>query len=327
MWGVRVPAPVVSFGTCTDVGAVREVNEDCAALVELRVHGGESVERVVLAVVADGMGGHAAGEVASRKAVDVVTKTMAFRCAGIGLSERRKAAALGEAFERANASVYELAKSDASKAGMGTTLTAALLIGSKLYVAHVGDTRAYVVRGRSIERITKDHSVVQQKLDAGLMTPDEAARSEERSQLHRVVGVRPTVSPDFLEESLEPGDHVLLCTDGLHGALRDDQIARVVRRSGLAQQACRSLVELARRRDGSDNVTAVCIGVGTGLLSSATVSRRSRRRARARRMLLKWALAVVMGAILTVAYLLVKQLWPPAKEAEKAAAGASKKER
>jgi len=315
--------PSLSFGKCSDAGSVRDLNEDCAALVELRVDGAGAASQILLAVVADGMGGHLAGEVASRRAADVVAAAVASRYAAQHSEEAVNAAeVLTEAFGRANEEVYELGQGDETKTGMGTTLTAALVVGRQLCIAHVGDSRAYHIRDRAIRRLTTDHSLVQEKLDAGLITEEEALLSEQRNELRRVVGIEPTVEADIIEEKLAPGDVVVLCTDGVHNAVSDDQLLEVVTENGEAQRACQDLVALAKAQGGSDNITAVCVAFPGEALAQCEAKTVSTHAVRSRRRLLQLALAGVAGLIAVLGYAIARQVSPRMAEIPDATRGA-----
>ncbi len=253
-----------AFAVCSDVGVVREHNEDYAVAMDFRPSGGGESEPILLAAVADGMGGHAAGEVASRAAVDTFIQAAMSALSDGDASEPNLLSALEEAFGRANEEVYYRGHNEGAESrGMGTTLTAALIWKHRLCVGHVGDSRAYLIRQGEVRQLTRDHSIVQEKIAAGLLTPEEATYSDERNQLRRALGSQPEVLSDILHEDLQEGDVIVLSTDGLHSSITKQDLSDAVLVSPNAQTACERLVGLARARDGSDNITAVCIGVGS----------------------------------------------------------------
>jgi serine/threonine protein phosphatase PrpC len=234
----------------SDVGRARTGNEDsyfCG--------------RTVFAV-ADGLGGHQGGEVASAAAVEPLAALD-----GRSFAEPGEAAeALAAAIREANGAILDRAAGDPGLWGMGTTLTAAALSGDhQLQLAHVGDSRAYLLRDGSLDQLTTDHTVVGELVRRGRLTPEVAAIHPERSILTRAVGLDPTVPvdlPDPLE--LHDGDQVLLCSDGLTEAVGDDQIAALLSASEDGDAACRSLIDAANRAGGPDNITVVLLRVAAG---------------------------------------------------------------
>jgi PPM family protein phosphatase len=232
----------------TDVGRVREANED-AFLV------GESI-----VAVADGMGGHLAGEVASATALEPV-KALDGRDFEDGSSAIN---ALRDAVIEANATVSRMAEEEPTYRGMGTTLTAALLEGRRLHLAHVGDSRAYLLRGDRFSQLTDDHTLVQHLVDEGQITREEAATHPQRSIITRAIGVSPDVDVDALSLELDPGDQLLLCSDGLTGVVEDDEIARMLAERDDPDETLKRLIAAANAGGGPDNVTAVILRYGEG---------------------------------------------------------------
>jgi len=242
----------------TDVGRKRQHNEDAFAV------DGE----LGLFVVADGMGGHAAGEVASQRAVEVVREQLA---AGRQVLEdlgqannaeaRAAAAALVEtAIQRACAEVYRLAASDSTKRGMGTTFVCLVMAGTKGIVGHVGDSRVYLVRGGQAHRLTEDHTLIAAQVKAGTLTREQAQASQFRNVITRAVGIQESVQVDTLMVDLLPKDLFVLCSDGLHGYLADDELAPLTHSAEL-ESLPKKLVGLANDRGGKDNVTVVVVGI------------------------------------------------------------------
>ena len=226
-----------AVGARTDVGRVREGNEDSYMVHE------------PLFAVADGMGGHQGGEVASELALDTLKKAL------------DGGAPLVQAVQDANRTVFEKAAEDPGLAGMGTTLTAFLADGDVLRLAHVGDSRAYLFRDGALRRVTKDHTVVEQLVDKGRLTPEEAGIHPQRSILTRAIGVEGDVQVDQGSIEVRAGDRLLLCSDGLTGMIGEHDIQRILEGERDPQGAADSLVDAANQAGGQDNVTAVVIDV------------------------------------------------------------------
>lgn len=242
----------------TDVGQRRDHNED-AFLVE---------EALGLYVVADGMGGHAGGGTASRLAVETIRNTVAHareqepdRFAAGGEDETRVPDLLQHAVEEACAVIYRTAQGDPELAGMGTTVTAALLDGRTAFVAHVGDSRCYLLREGRIYQVSEDHSLVNEQLKAGAISAEEAKNSRFKNIITRSVGFEQQVQVDLMGLELEAGDSVVLCCDGLSNLVDDPEILHIVEESPLDVAPGR-LVALANDRGGDDNITVVVIKVG-----------------------------------------------------------------
>lgn len=234
-------------GSATDVGLVRTNNQD-----QLLVSPG-------LYAVADGMGGHAAGEVASSTAVRALQ-------AAFEAGEVHTAESLESATKAANRAVWEQARTNRGMLGMGTTLVAVAVVEtddgtSGLAVAHVGDSRLYLLRDHVLHQLTVDHSLVQELIDDGQITPAQAAIHPQRHVLTRALGVEPSVDVDLIDISPRHGDRYILCSDGLPREASDDQITAVAERFADPSEAARQLVALANARGGSDNVTVVVIDV------------------------------------------------------------------
>ena len=236
----------------SQAGLQRAVNEDHLATPE----GLDSeilARRGRLYIVADGMGGHAAGEQASALTVSTVME------AYYGHPSLDPGQALTDAIRQANAAIYRQAQR-AETAGMGSTVVAALVRGHELYIAHVGDSRAYLIRGQTIRQLTRDHSWVAEQVRAGLLSEEEARHHPQRNIVTRSLGSEPEVEIDLSREALSPGDAVLLCSDGLTDQVRDEEIGQIVAGSD-PSEAANQLIELASQRGGSDDVTALVIGI------------------------------------------------------------------
>jgi protein phosphatase len=240
--------PGIELANLTDPGCVRERNEDYYCYFEpdddeaFRARGR-------LLVVADGMGGYDGGEIASGIAVETVRETWA---SGTGDPIELLIEALG----KAHAAIQDYAREHPQLAGMGTTCTAVAVIGGLLYYGHVGDTRLYLIRQGAIRRLTHDHSLVQRLVDSGVLTEEEAAQHPDRNVLVSALGMRGAVPVDVPEGGvpLEPGDTLLVSTDGLHGLVSDAELLDTVARNE-PRKACQDLVQLARDRGGPDNIT------------------------------------------------------------------------
>jgi protein phosphatase len=234
-------------GSLTDIGKVREINQDSFAVDE--GHG--------LYIVADGMGGHAAGEKASQTAVQIIAERLGGSVAAA--SNGQLLDALQTAIQDANREIINASMEDASMRGMGTTATVLVAKGNQLYVGHVGDSRAYLIRNRRIDQITEDHSIVAQLVRARAITPQEAARHPYRNVITRCLGMQVEVEADTQQRELKGGDRLLICSDGLSGLVSDDEMLQMVLSSDDPQKTCVDLVNLALERGGSDNITVVLI--------------------------------------------------------------------
>jgi protein phosphatase len=234
-------------GSATDVGLVRSNNQD-----QFLVSPG-------LYAVADGMGGHAAGEVASSTAIKALQ-------AAFAASSERSAESLESAAKAANRAVWEQARTNRGMLGMGTTLVALAVVENGdgtngLAVAHIGDSRLYLLREGALKQVTVDHSLVQELVDEGQISSAQAAVHPQRHVLTRALGVEPTVQVDLIDVPPKHGDRYLLCSDGLPREASDEQIAAVLTRFPDPSEAAKELVSLANSRGGSDNVTVVVVDV------------------------------------------------------------------
>lgn len=252
------PAPLrVSAEVRTDVGCVREANEDASAHVrpeDPRLLAAKGT----LTVVADGMGGHASGEVASGMAVEHVTRLYYE-------TERPAAAALKYGVEEANRRVYAASLSDARLHGMGTTCTALAVVGGVAHSAHIGDSRLYFLRDGALHLLTEDHSAVMELIKLGIITREEARRHPEKNIILRALGTSPEVEADTWGAPLplQSGDAFLLCSDGLYDLVPDDEIGLALRSFPPADASAR-LVQLAKGRGGHDNITVAVVSVEEG---------------------------------------------------------------
>jgi protein phosphatase len=232
----------------TDVGIVRSGNEDNYLML---------AERGVF-IVADGMGGHAAGEVASEMAVRLISRDLG---TVRGLPDEEVAERMRQAIRGANAAIYERTLTEHDKRGMGTTATALVLMPNRFLLGHVGDSRAYRLREGRFEQLTKDHSYVQEQVDAGLLTPEQARVHPYSNVITRCVGANQDVIPDTYGGDLRAGDVVLLASDGLTGMLEDEHIHKILEAPGGPQDWVDAMINDANRRGGLDNITAIIVKI------------------------------------------------------------------
>lgn len=231
----------------TDIGQKRKLNQDFIYLSETPVGNLPNVF-----IVADGMGGHNAGDYASRYAVEIVVEE-------IGASlEKNPIKILGKAVEKANTMIRERAQSDETLIGMGTTMVIATCIGQYLEVANVGDSRLYVIN-ETIEQVTRDHSLVEEMVRMGGIDRASARNHPDKNIITRAIGARDTVETDFFNLELKQGDMVLLCSDGLTNMVEDDEIHRILTGEGTLKKRVEELVRLANQNGGKDNISAIVI--------------------------------------------------------------------
>lgn len=232
----------LAIGAKTDVGRVREGNED------------SFFADAPLFAVADGMGGHLAGDVASATAIEVIT--------GTGSADTIEPDALADIVRAANRAIWDKARDDDNLRGMGTTCTLVLIDDSRAEIAHVGDSRLYLFRGQQLEQVTEDHTLVGRMVREGKLRPEDAERHPQRSIVTRALGVDENVEVDRLSVDLTEGDRLLICSDGLSSMLGADDIAGALRDNPDPQAAADTLVDLANAAGGEDNITVVVIDAG-----------------------------------------------------------------
>jgi serine/threonine protein phosphatase PrpC len=276
-------AETIRFSASTDVGRLRDHNED-NFLVD---------RKLCLFVVADGMGGHAAGEVASALAVRIIHEELKkerelIEAAGAqSRGSRTILSLLEQAVQRACGKIHEEARADAEKRGMGTTLSALLIVGSHGFIAHVGDSRIYLLREGRIQQVTEDHTVFNELIKRGKLTREQIEKVAQKNAITRAVGVYERVEVDTLTIEVLPGDQFLLASDGLHGYIAHPAELEPYFEEEDLDAATRGLVELANRKGGKDNITAVLVRLGEG---DAKDSVRARRLALKRDVLLRMPL-------------------------------------
>lgn len=232
----------------THIGQRREMNQDYMYTSETAVGNLPN-----LFLVADGMGGHAAGEYASRFTVEKLVEKIKES------SQTEPVALMKEAVEQVNAMLLAEANADRAKAGMGTTIVAATVIGEKLYAANVGDSRLYVINEESITQITRDHSLVEEMVRLGEMNKEDAKDHPDKNIITRAIGVMPEVAPDFFEISLKNQDMILMCSDGLTNMIDDIDIKKIVLGQRDIVEKAEKLVETANQNGGRDNITVVLV--------------------------------------------------------------------
>jgi len=265
----------------TDVGRTREHNEDAFVVADLTTMNATLQPEVrthvpgasgSLFMVADGMGGAAAGEIASALATEVVLSELESRWSHApAKSPEAFAVAIKSATEQANARIHRYAAEHPENRGMGTTATVAGLLGDKLYLAQVGDSRAYLVRNGIAEQITKDQSLMQKLVEAGEMTAEEAEVSERRNIILQALGPEPVVKVDLTHQQVRRGDTLVLCSDGMSGQMRISDISRIVTESPDLMATCKNLIDLANENGGPDNITVIAVRFdGEGLQAAAS---------------------------------------------------------
>jgi len=271
---------VCVFGK-TDLGRTREHNEDTFLVADLST-GNASLQPEVrrhdvgprgsLFMVADGMGGAAAGELASAMAADLIYRHMATAWASDSASSPDQFAyRMREAVELANSQIYSYARAHPEVRGMGTTVTAAGIFGGDLYLTQIGDSRAYLVRGPDAVQLTKDQSLMQRLVDAGELTQDEAEQSERRNIILQALGPDPRVKVDLTHQPVRRGDTLILCSDGLSGVVRREEFAQMAQDHADLAALCSALIDLANSRGGPDNITVVAARFeGEGLPEDGT---------------------------------------------------------
>jgi protein phosphatase len=248
----------LEFASATHTGMVRAHNEDSVA----------ADARLGLAVLADGMGGYNAGEVASGIAVALIPSEMREALATEPVHRLDRTGnpvavrILREVIGKTNTSIFQSANSQPQYSGMGTTLVVALFCDNRLTLAHIGDSRCYRLRGEELEQVTRDHSLLQEQIDSGLLTKEMARRSQNKNLVTRALGIEPTVEAEIRSYDVQPGDIYLLCSDGLNDMVEDEDIQTTI--SALQANlplAATQLIQMANDNGGRDNVSIVLVKV------------------------------------------------------------------
>lgn len=229
----------------TDVGKKRKNNEDA-----LYVCDDES--SINYFIVADGMGGHNAGEVASKNAIKEVAEFL-------NIQNEISQDTVLKAIEKANADIYEMSKTDKKLNGMGTTIVLAVADDENILIAHVGDSRAYLISDNNITRLTTDHSWVQELINSGTLTQSEAKDHPQKNVITRAIGISGDVKTDLLLRGWKEKDILLLCTDGLNTLVEDNEILEIIKNSSDLDKMVFKLIDLANTRGGNDNITVVLV--------------------------------------------------------------------
>ncbi|MGQ9786978.1 MAG: Stp1/IreP family PP2C-type Ser/Thr phosphatase [Anaerolineae bacterium] len=260
----RPSSPRIRIGKHTDVGMVRELNEDSLLALTLERVRASVNETISLLAVADGMGGHAAGDLASSLAIDTLAARMVVHLLTQHLTNHGETTTeyarewLTTAVQAANDAI--LAHRHSIGNNMGTTLVAAVVIGNVVHIANVGDSRAYLLNSQGIRQITTDHSLVERLISLGYINQHEARTHPQRNVIYRTLGDLPNVEADYFTEYINTGDRLLLCSDGLSSKLEDREIWEIVMHSASPQEACERLVQAANERGGEDNISVIILG-------------------------------------------------------------------
>ena len=243
------PAMTVEFFSATDTGRARSNNEDSVALDET----------AGLAVLADGMGGYNAGEVASGMLTAFIRTELGrwLQEAAASASDAEVRRAMDICVDNANRAIYQAANANPQYAGMGTTLVLSVFREGRVLVGHVGDSRAYRLRGGKLAQITRDHSLLQEQIDAGLLTPEQAAFSANKNLVTRAVGVEDTVALEAHVHELQSGDLVLMCSDGLSDMLDDASIEQLLQQHDALPALGAALIDAANQAGGRDNIAVI----------------------------------------------------------------------
>jgi protein phosphatase len=243
----------------TDIGLVRKVNEDSFLCEKL-----EGIDNTYLYIVADGMGGHNAGEVASSMAVQEIASYIRKNIEVLMLGHNEIQELVRNAIFYANDKIYKTSILKSNCLGMGTTLSMVLAKGSSIYIGHVGDSRIYLIRGKDISRLTEDHSLVAELIKAGTIKPEEAYNHPQKNVITRALGTEYSIEPDVSRRDMQWGDFILICTDGLSNAVYEEDMVSIIEAASDLNEACELLIEKAKEKGGFDNITAVVIQMCKG---------------------------------------------------------------
>lgn len=240
----------MNVSALTDVGLVRKNNEDSFY---------KSTDfDLPLFVVADGMGGHNAGETASNMAIEIVKKYFVENKNSLN-SEKRLISIIKDSIKEANEKIYKLSKDDKLCSGMGTTITLAYILGEKIYIGHVGDSRAYIINNSHICQITEDHSLVQELVKSGSITIEECKTHPQRNMITRAVGTSEDIEVDIIIKTFNQNDILFICSDGLSNMVNDNDIIHIFNNESLIKKACENLIKKAKDNGGKDNITVIAI--------------------------------------------------------------------
>ncbi len=239
-------------GISTDIGKHRDINQDSYYVSEK--------QEIPLFIISDGMGGHKAGEVASKMAIDIIKEKISDKNNRLKLEESI-AELIRETIKIANLEIYKTSQEKEEYSGMGTTVTMAYILENKIFIGQVGDSRAYLLRNDKFIQLTEDHSLVAQLLKNGSITEEEAENHPQKNVITRAVGTDEEIDIDIVVEKIYNEDLILLCTDGLTNMVDDNEIKEVLLKRKDIQIACEDLVELANDNGGYDNITVMAIKI------------------------------------------------------------------
>jgi serine/threonine protein phosphatase PrpC len=269
----------MDLGMCSIVGRMRKIDEDSVMALSLETYSDRGLTGVCLCALADGMGGGARGDVASKVALDTFWDSMKQLVLGGVSDASRIKKEIIKSVSDANTAVNDYRRKNKIEE-MGTTITAAYICGENMHVANVGDSRTYVINGGKVQKKTKDHSYVQELVDAGRITPEQVRTHPNRNEITRVVGIDKNVEIDYYEWRVFNGDSILLCCDGLWEGLGDDLVAQFASRNEPAVNLVREMVDEANQLDGSDNISAILFRPSLQLSSESVLERKTELRSK-----------------------------------------------
>ena len=246
------------IGMLTDVGQVRTVDEDSILAADLSFGVNSESSKFLLLAVADGMGGHAKGEEASKIALNAIAGAVIPDL----LNNTPFTKILEKGIQNANQDILDYTAKNPEASGMGTTSVCAVVKDNQIHLANVGDSRAYRVSDDEICRVTKDHSYVQALIDEGDITEEQAREHPRKNEITRAVGIMPSIEVDTMKLTLDSDESLLLCCDGVIAHLSDDDIHKIIRDSPDPQTACQEIVDMANERGGSDNISLIILSAG-----------------------------------------------------------------
>lgn len=240
----------MNISALTDVGLVRNTNEDMFFQ--------SSDKSFPLFIVADGMGGHNAGETASKMAVDIIRQYFIDNKRSLD-NEKKLISIIKNSIKEANKKIYKTSKQSTSLSGMGTTITLAYILKGNIYIGHVGDSRAYIISNGHIYQITEDHSLVQELVKNGSITIEEGKTHPQRNMITRAAGTSEDIEVDIIIKSFNKSDILLICSDGLSNMVNDNEIIHTFNNESLIKKACEDLIKKAKDNGGKDNITVIAI--------------------------------------------------------------------
>lgn len=240
----------MNISALTDIGLVRNINEDM-------FFQSDDVD-FPLFIVADGMGGHNAGETASKMAVDII-KQYFLQHKKYLKDENRLTSIIENSIIEANSEIYKSSKELETLSGMGTTITLAYILKEYLYIGHVGDSRAYIISGEGISQITEDHSLVNELVKNGSITIEESKTHPQRNMITRAVGTSNEIEVDVIKRHYNSNDILLICSDGLSNMVSDEEILKIFNKIPIIKEACKELINKAKDNGGKDNITIIAV--------------------------------------------------------------------